>query len=76
MKKFFSLLFGKYKPKASVTLEVSQNGFYVVKVYGQYLSSTLTASKHEADKHFDKVVEMTKEKNKLHHVVIKEAVIS
>jgi hypothetical protein len=78
MKKFFSLslLFGTFKPKASVTLEKSDNGFYVVKVYGQYLTRTVTASKDEADRYFDEVVKMTKKENQLHHFVIKEAVIS
>jgi hypothetical protein len=76
MKKFFSMLFGMFKPKASVTLEMSDNGFYVVKAYGQYLTRTVTASKDEADRYFDEVVEVTKKENQLHHVVIKEAIIS
>ncbi len=76
MKKFFNLLFGVIKPKSSVTLEMSDNGFYVVKVYGQYLTRAVTANKEEADMFFSQVVEMTKEENKLTHVVIKEAVIS
>jgi hypothetical protein len=76
MKKFFSVLFGTFKPKMSVTLELSNNGFYVVKAYGQYLTRTVTANKDEANKFFEEVVKMTKKENKLTHVVIKEAVIS
>jgi len=60
----------------TVTLEQSNNGFYVVKAYGQYLTRTVTADKNEADKFFDEVVKMTKKENQLTHVVIKEAVIS
>ncbi len=55
---------------------MSEDGFYIVKVYGQYLTRTLTTNKDEADKFFSEVVEMTKEENKLKSVVIKEAVIS
>lgn len=76
MKKFFSTFFEKLKPKTSVTLEKSNNGFYVVKVYGQYLTRTVTSSKDEADVYFNQVLEFMKEENKLTHVVIKEAKIS
>lgn len=75
MKQFFSTLFGKLKPKTSVTLEKSNNGFYVVKVYGQYLTRTVTSSKDEADLYFNEVVGMVNKGNKLTHIVIKEAKI-
>jgi len=76
MNKYFKKLFGSIRPKMTVTLEQSNNGFYVVKAYGQYLTRTVTADKNEADKFFDEVVKMTKKENQLTHVVIKEAVIS
>lgn len=60
MKKFFSLLFRMFKPKASITLEKLDNKFYVIKVHGQYLTTTITESKDQADMYFDEVVKMKK----------------
>lgn len=59
------------KPK--IQLELSDEGYYIVKAYGLYLTDTLTRDKDEAEKFYKMTVEQSRKKHR--HTVIKETAI-
>lgn len=58
-----------FKRKKEVTLELSPDGFYCVKVCGQWISSTVTKNKEEAEKYFSECLKAAKYGVK--HTIIK-----
>jgi hypothetical protein len=72
MKKLFRSLRSWFKPQPTITLELSDNGFYVVRCYGQYLLTTVTKDKEAADIFFNAIIQLAK-KEKSNAVVIKSS---
>jgi hypothetical protein len=38
--------------QASITLEITENGIYVIKAYGQYLIDSMTYNRDEAERNY------------------------
>jgi hypothetical protein len=58
-----------FKIKPSITLELSENGFYIVRAYGQWITRTLTKSRDEADAFFEEIVSLDKDRK--NHTIVK-----